>query len=53
MTLLDPAARTRTGVEQQPRLLDAPAPEPATVYEASIRDFVFAEVWTRAGLDLR
>jgi 4-carboxymuconolactone decarboxylase len=53
MSLLDPADRTRTGVEQQTKLLGAPAPEPATVYEASIRDFVFAEVWTRPQLDLR
>jgi 4-carboxymuconolactone decarboxylase len=53
MSLLDPAERTRTGVAQQSALLAAPAPEPKTVFEASLRDFVFAEVWTRPGLDRR
>lgn len=53
MTLLDPAERTRVGVRQQAELLGAPAPEPTTVFEASWRDYVFAEVWTRPGLDRR
>lgn len=52
-SLKDPAERTRTGIAQQSELLAAPAPEPTTVYEASIRDFVFAEVWTRPVLDRR
>lgn len=50
--LLDPAERTRTGVQQQSELLGA-APAPRTLFEASWRDFVFAEVWTRPGLELR
>jgi 4-carboxymuconolactone decarboxylase len=53
MSLLDPAQRTRTGVHQQTELLGAPAPEPKTLLEASWRDYVFAEVWTRADLDRR
>ena len=53
MTLLDPAERTRRGAEQQSEVLGAPAPEPGTLLEASWRDFIFAEVWTRPGLDRR
>ncbi len=53
MSLLDPAQRARTGAHQQAELLAAPAPEPSTLLEASWRDFVFAEVWTRPGLDRR
>lgn len=53
MTLLDPAERTARGVRLQTELLAAPAPEPSTVYQASWRDFLFAEVWSRAGLDRR
>ncbi len=53
MSVLDAAQRTRTGVQQQAELLAAPAPEPGTLLEASWRDFVFAEVWTRPGLDRR
>lgn len=53
MSLLDPADRTRTGVRQQTELLAAPATEPSTLLEASWRDYVFAEVWTRPGLDRR
>jgi len=53
MTLLDPKERSERGFRQQAELLAAPAPEPKTLYEASWRDFVFAEVWTRPGLDRR
>lgn len=53
MTLLDPADRTRKGIETQATLLAAPAPEPATLFESSWRDYVFAEVWNRPGLDRR
>jgi 4-carboxymuconolactone decarboxylase len=52
MTLLDPAERTATGIRLQSRLAGA-APEPATPYEASWRDFVYAEIWSRPALDLR
>src|SRR3546814_1331949 len=30
-----------------------PAPEPRTLFEASWRDYVYAEVWSRQGLDRR
>lgn len=53
MTRLDPQVRTRTGAQQQQQLLGASAPEPTTPVEASWRDFIFAEVWTRPGLDRR
>src|SRR3974390_791341 len=51
--MLDPAERTRVGAKNQSDLLGAPAPMPRTLLEASWRDYVFAEVWTRAGLDRR
>ncbi len=53
MTLLNPAERTRIGVQQQTELLGAPAPPPRTLFESSWQDYVFAEVWTRPGLDRR
>lgn len=53
MSLLDPAERTARGIERQTALLDAPAPTPGTLMEESWRDYVFAEVWARPGLDLR
>lgn len=53
MSLLDPKERTERGLEQQARLTAAPAPQPQTLWEASWRDFIWAEVWARPGLDLR
>lgn len=53
MTMLDPAERSARGREWQEKILAAPAPEPTSLYEASWRDYVFAEVWSRPGLDLR
>jgi 4-carboxymuconolactone decarboxylase len=53
MSLLDPRDRTAAGVERQTRLTGAAAPEPKTLWEASLRDFIYAEVWARPGLDLR
>lgn len=53
MTTRDPAERTRTGIQHQTELLGAPAPEPRTLLEATWRDYVFSEVWTRPGLDRR
>jgi len=52
-TLRDPAARTQLGLRTQSELLDTPSPEPRTLFESAWRDFVFAEVWTRPGLDPR
>jgi 4-carboxymuconolactone decarboxylase len=53
MSLLDPAERTQRGARAQADLLAAPAAEPVTLFESSWRDYVFAEIWTRPGLDLR
>jgi 4-carboxymuconolactone decarboxylase len=53
MSLLDPQERVRRGIKQQSELLGAPAREPGTLFESSWRDYVFAEVWTRPGLDRR
>ncbi|MET0241291.1 MAG: carboxymuconolactone decarboxylase family protein [Sphingobium sp.] len=51
--LLDPAERTARGVAAQTDRLATPVPNPQTPYQAAVRDFVFAEVWTRPALDLR
>jgi 4-carboxymuconolactone decarboxylase len=53
VSLLDPAERSRIGAQRQTELLGAPAHEPLTLLESSWRDYVFAEVWTRPGLDRR
>jgi len=53
MSLLDPARRARLGAQQQTELLGTPAREAGTLLDSSWRDFVFAEVWTRPGLDRR
>ena len=54
MTLLDAAERSARGAKLQAELTGgAPAPAPATLLEASWRDYVYAEVWARPGLDLR
>lgn len=53
MSLSDPVERTRIGIRQQTELLGAAPKEPSTPFEASLRDYVFAEVWTRPGLDRR
>lgn len=53
MTLRDPAERIRIGEQQQSELLAAPVDKPATLLEASWRDYVFSEIWTRSGLDRR
>lgn len=53
MTMLDPTARTKAGIAQRTALTGQPAPAPATLLEESWRDYIYAEVWTRPGLDLR
>jgi 4-carboxymuconolactone decarboxylase len=53
MSLRDPAERSRIGAQQASELLGASLPEPRTLMESSWRDYVFSEVWTRAGLDRR
>ena len=51
--LLDPAERRARGLATQAEATGAPAPEPQTLLQESWRDFIFAEVWTRPGLDRR
>lgn len=53
MALLDPKERTDRGIATAATVLGAPASDPATPFEASCRDFLFAEVWTRPALDHR
>jgi 4-carboxymuconolactone decarboxylase len=53
MALLDPKERTARGSALQAEVIGQPAPAPATPVEESIRDFIYAEVWTRPGLDRR
>ncbi len=53
MSLLDPKERTQRGVQLQSELQGKPATEPTTLLEASWRDFIYAEVWSRPGLDRR
>ncbi|MET0365910.1 MAG: carboxymuconolactone decarboxylase family protein [Sphingobium sp.] len=53
MALLDPKERTERGIATASTVLGAASSDPATPFEASLRDFVFAEVWTRPQLDHR
>jgi 4-carboxymuconolactone decarboxylase len=52
MSLLDPAERTAKGVATQAEVTGSTT-EPATLLDESWRDFVYAEVWSRPGLDRR
>ncbi|HXK22874.1 MAG TPA: carboxymuconolactone decarboxylase family protein [Myxococcota bacterium] len=53
MSLHDPRERSRRGSELQSAVLAQPECEPATLFESSWRDFVYAEVWSRPGLERR
>jgi 4-carboxymuconolactone decarboxylase len=55
MALLDPTERSNRGatLQAQVNALPAPPAEPHSPVTASIRDFVYAEVWSRPGLDRR
>lgn len=53
MSLQDPAQRIATGAAEQERLLGRTFESPKTLFESSWRDYLFAEVWTRPGLELR
>lgn len=53
MTLLDPGRRTATGLAVQAEVTGATAPAPTTLLEESWRDYIFAEIWSRVGLDRR
>lgn len=53
MTLLDPQERSALGQQTATEVKGSAAEAPQTLFESSWRDFVFAEVWTRPGLDRR
>ena len=53
MSRLDPAERSARGRVAQAELVAAQPPEPKTLWDSSWPDYVYAEVWTRPGLDLR
>ena len=53
MTLLDPAERSARGLVTQAEATGAPPLQPRTLLDESWRDFIFAEVWSRPGLDRR
>jgi 4-carboxymuconolactone decarboxylase len=53
MTMLDPAERSARGAAIGAEVTGAALPAPTTPYTESWRDFIFAEVWSRPGLDRR
>lgn len=53
MSLLDPQARSAYGASLQDRLTGQRALIPHSPVQESWRDFVYAEIWSREGLDLR
>jgi 4-carboxymuconolactone decarboxylase len=52
-SLLDPAERTARGLTIQAEVTGASQPPPDTLLEGTWRDFVFAEIWNRPGLERR
>ena len=53
MSLLDPAERTARGARLRAEVTGVAADAPATPVQASWRDYVYAEIWSRPGLDRR
>jgi 4-carboxymuconolactone decarboxylase len=53
MTMLDPKERSQRGADLMTRVYGFEVPELQTPLEESVRDFVFAEMWARPGLDQR
>ncbi|VWX46729.1 carboxymuconolactone decarboxylase family protein [Novosphingobium sp. 9U] len=53
MSLLEPRERTQRGLALQSELTGRTAAEPATLWQETWRDFIYAEVWSRPGLDRR
>jgi len=53
MDLLDPLERTQIGSDVGGVVIARSVDEPATPIEASWRDYLFAEIWSRPGLDRR
>jgi 4-carboxymuconolactone decarboxylase len=52
MSVIDPQERAERGAAIMAEVMGAP-PAPKTPYEASVRDFLHAEVWSRPALDRR
>ncbi len=52
MSVIDPQERAERGSAIMAEVMGA-SPAPKTPYEASVRDFVHAEIWSRPGLDRR
>lgn len=52
-TILDPKDRAERGRAVQARAIGQAPDAPATLLQEAWRDFVFADVWSRPGLDLR
>jgi 4-carboxymuconolactone decarboxylase len=53
MTMGDPIVRRQIGAEQMHAIIGTVPPEAPTLLEESVRDFAYAEVWSRPGLDRR
>lgn len=53
MALLDPRERSDRGQRIQAEVIGAPAPAPDSLMAESWRDFIFAEIWSRPGMDRR
>jgi 4-carboxymuconolactone decarboxylase len=53
MTMIDPKERSARGLHLQAEYTASPTREATTLMQQSWRDFVYAEVWSRPGLDLR
>lgn len=53
MTMRSPAERSALGAKLQAELTGAPERATETLMQQSWRDFVYAEVWSRPGLDRR
>jgi len=53
MPMLDPAERTARGLALQTELTGKQPAAPKTLLDESWRDFIYAEVWSRPGLDRR
>ena len=51
--MLNQTERTARGLELQARYTASPEHEAVTLMQQSWRDFVYAEIWSRQGLDLR
>jgi 4-carboxymuconolactone decarboxylase len=51
--MLDPTERTARGLRLQAEYTASPERDAATLMQQSWRDFVYAEIWSRPGLDLR